>query len=107
MTARKAPPETVTAPVIPANEAFGNVITAARDAAVVEAQKLESQRAARQGQYERDRARLDAEWQLDSESLDDQIGRQLMIQEACDAALPSLVEPNAGANVVPLRQAGE
>lgn len=91
----------VTAPVIPADEAFGNVITATRDAAVVEAQKLESQRAARQGQYDRDRARLDAAWNADAASLEKQIGHQLNIQEGCDAALGAL-KAAAASNVVAL-----
>lgn len=80
----------VTTPVIPADEAFGNVIIAKRDTAVVEMQALQSQLAARNGQYERDLARLEAEWTQDAASLAEQIGRQGKILAAADAALESL-----------------
>lgn len=80
----------VTAPVVPADEAFGNVITAKRDSAVVEMQALQSQLAARNGQHERDLARLEAEWAADAASLTEQISRQRNILDAADAALESL-----------------
>lgn len=89
MTVRKKQVE-VTAPALPADEAFGNVIIARRDTAVVEMQALQSQLAARNGQYERDLARLEAEYQLDAKSLSEQIGRQRRIHDAADAALESL-----------------
>lgn len=89
MTTRKSPVE-VTQPAIPADEAFGNIIIAKRDTAVVEEQALQSQMAARNGQYERDKARLEAEWSTDMSSLAEQIGRQHRILIASDAALESL-----------------
>jgi hypothetical protein len=94
----KTPPP-VTAPAVPADEAFGNVIIANRDTAIVEVQALQSQLAARNGQYERDLARLKAEHDADVKSLADQIGRQERIIAASDAAIEAL----HGDNVVPLR----
>lgn len=90
----------VTAPAVPADEAFGNVITANRDTAVVEAQALRSQLVARDGQYERDLARLKAAYDTDARSLNEQIERQERIITASDAAIEAL----HGDNVVPLRQ---
>lgn len=105
--AKTAPkPEPVTAPAIPADEAFGNIVTAERDTAVVEMQALQSQLAARNGQYERDLARLEAEYNQDALSLTQQIGRQGNIIHAADFALEAL-KRDTPANVVPLRQAGE
>lgn len=92
MTARK--PLVVTEPALPADEAFGNVVTARRDTAVVDMQALQSQRAARNGQYERDLARLEAEWKRDADSLAEQIGRQENIIHAADAALDALKTGN-------------
>ena len=92
-------PKEVTAPAVPADEAFGNVIIANRDTAIVEVQALQSQLAARNGQYERDLARLKAEHDTDVKSLADQIGRQERIIAASDAAIEAL----HGDNVVPLR----
>lgn len=103
MTARK--PVTVTEPAVPADEAFGNVIIAKRDTAVVEMQALQSQLAARNGQYERDLARLNAEHDTDVKSLAEQIGRQGRIIGAADAALESLKAE--ASNVVPLKSAAE
>ena len=104
MTARKQ--ITITEPALPADEAFGNVITARRDTAVVDMQALQSQLAARNGQYERDLARLEAEWKRDADSLTEQIGRQGNIISAADAAIEALTK-GAPTNVVPLRKAGE
>lgn len=87
-TALKADP--ITAPAIPADEAFGNIVTAERDTAVVEMQALQSQYAARNGQYERDLARLEAEWKRDADCLTEQIGRQGNIIHAADLALEAL-----------------
>lgn len=101
-TASKVAP--VTEPAIPADEAFGNVITAKRDTAVVEEQALHSQLAARNGQFERDLARLKAEHDADVKSLAEQIGRQVRIITASDAALESL---KAASNVVDLKRAAE
>lgn len=92
-------PQPVVQPAVPADEAFGNTIVAARDTAVVEMQKLQSQLAARNGQFERDLARLQADHDADVKSLADQIGRQGRIQEAADAALLALTQDN----VVPLK----
>lgn len=104
MTARrKVQPVEVTAPALPADEAFGNVIIARRDTAVVEMQALQSQLAARNGQYERDLARLEAEWATDAASLSEQIGRQGNIIHAADAAVEALHK----GNVVPLKAAAE
>lgn len=84
----------VTEPALPADEAFGNVVTARRDTAVVEMQALQSNLAARNGQYERDLARLEAEWSRDAASLADQIGRQGNIINAADACLEKLTSGN-------------
>lgn len=93
MTSRNATkPVEVVAPAIPADAAFGNVINAARDAAVIQEQALASQRAARIGQHERDLARLHAAFDVDLASLDDQLNRQVHIINAADAALASLTE---------------
>lgn len=92
MTARK--PLVVTEPALPADEAFGNVVTARRDTAVVDMQALQSQLTARQGQYERDLARLAAEYNKDACSLTEQIGRQGNIIHAADAALDALKTGN-------------
>lgn len=91
----------VTAPAVPADEAFGNVIIARRDAAVVEVQALQSQLAARNGQFERDLARLEAEYKADQKSLSEQIGKQDRILASADAALEAL----KASNVVPLKAA--
>lgn len=101
MTNRKKPAE-VTAPAIPADEAFANVINARRDAAVVEEQALASQKAARIGQHERDLARLHAAYDVDIASLDDQLRRQANIITASDAALMALTDASKPSNVVPL-----
>ena len=101
MTARKAEkPVEVVAPAIPADEAFGNIINAQRDTAVVEDQALASQRAARIGQHERDLARLHAAFDVDLASLDDQLNRQVNIITAADAALMALTEASQPSNVV-------
>lgn len=89
MTTRKKP-EPVTAPAVPADEAFGNVIMAQRDTAVNEQQALQSQLVGREGQYERDMARLQAQFAVDRASLDEQIMRQGKIIAASDAALMAL-----------------
>lgn len=102
MTARKQ--IAVTEPALAADEAFGNVVTARRDTAVVEMQALQSHLAARNGQYERDLARLEAEWLQDAASLSQQIGHQGNVIHAADAALEAL---KAGSNVVPLKSAAE
>lgn len=99
MTVRKKQVE-VTAPVIPADEAFANVIAAERDAAFMDAQALETQKIAREGVFNRELARLDAEFKADMASLDEQIGTQRRKINAADAALESL---KAGeSNVVPM-----
>lgn len=88
--APRSKPTEVTAPAVPVDEAFGNVIIARLDTAVVEMQALQSQLAARNGQYERDMARLEAEYKADADSLAEQIGRQGRIMQAAEAALESL-----------------
>lgn len=92
MTARKN--IAVTEPALPSDEAFGNVVTARRDTAVVEMQALQSHLAARNGQYERDLARLEAEWLKDAASLSEQIGRQGNIINAADACIAALTSGN-------------
>lgn len=94
-----AAPTPVVAPAVPADHVFGNVITAQRDTATVMEQALRSQLTAREGQYERDMARLQAEFWADEASLRDQINTQALIIEASDAALATL----KGSNVVALR----
>lgn len=96
-----AVPVPVTAPAVPADQVFGNVVTAERDTATVLEQALRSQLAAREGQYDRDMARLQAEFKADRRSLEEQINQQAIIIEAADAALATL----KGSNVVPLRSA--
>ena len=96
-------PTPVVAPAPPADQVFGNLIIAQRDTATVMEQALRSQLAAREGQYERDMARLQAEFKADQGSLRDQINTQELIIEAADAALATL----SGGNVVPLRPAVE
>ena len=105
MTARKQ--IEVVAPALPADEAFGNVITARRDTAVVDMQALQSHLAARNGQYERDLARLEAEWKKDADSLAEQIRQQGSIINAADAALDRLTAALAPSNVVPLTSAAQ
>lgn len=95
----------VVQPALPPDEAFGNVITARRDTAVVDMQALQSQMAARNGQYERDLARLEAEWKRDADSLTVQIAMQDNIIHAADAALEALQK--GASNVVPLKAAAE
>lgn len=95
MTSRKpTKPIEVTAPAIPADTAFGNVLNAQRDTAVVEESALASQKVARIGQHERDLARLHAAFDADIASLDDQLNRQVNIIEAADAALFRLTDAN-------------
>ncbi len=103
MTVRKPKPVEVTAPALAADQAFGNVVTARRDTAVVEMQALQSNLAARNGQYERDLARLEAEWLTDAASLSEQIGGQGNIIHAADAAIEAL--KSGASNVVPLKAA--
>lgn len=91
---------TVTAPAVPADQVFCNVVNAQRDSAMVLEQALRSQLAAREGQYERDLARLCAEYAIDVGSLNEQIGQQVAVIGAADAALESL----QGDKVVQLRQ---
>lgn len=95
----------VVQPALPPDEAFGNVITARRDTAVVDMQALQSQMAARNGQYERDLARLEAEWKRDADSLTVQIAMQGNIIHAADAALEALQK--GASNVVPLKVAAQ
>ena len=85
MTTRKKPAP-ITAPAVPADEAFGNVIMAQRDTAVNEQQALQSQLVGREGQYERDMARLQAQFTVDRASLDEQIMRQGKIIAAAERA---------------------
>jgi len=89
----------VTQPAVPADQVFGNVISAERDTASALEQALRSQLTAREGQYERDMLRLSAEFQADAGSLAEQIAHQANIINAADAALDSL----RGTNVVPMR----
>ncbi|UJW87913.1 hypothetical protein [Devosia sp. SL43] len=95
MTSRKPSTAEVTQPAIPADIAFGNIITAQRDSATVNEQALRSQLAAREGQYERDMARLQAEFKVDRTSLEEQINQQSNIITAADAALSSLLAAEA------------
>ena len=99
MSTRTKPVE-VSAPAIPADEAFGNIINAKRDAAIVQEQALASQKAARIGQHERDLARLHAAFDTDIASLDDQLNRQVNIITAADAALGALTDAHKASNVV-------
>ncbi|WDR03650.1 hypothetical protein PSQ19_06150 [Devosia algicola] len=90
VTAKTNPVDRVAAPVVPADEAFGNVLIAQRDTAVCDEQALRSQLTARDGKYERDDARLKAEYFAESTALHEQIARQVKIIEATDAALKAL-----------------
>lgn len=104
-TRKRQPPATpaaamqVTQPAVAADQVFGNVITAQRDTASVLEQALRSQLTAREGQYERDMIRLQAEFNDDASSLAAQIAHQANIINAADAALDSL----KATNVVPMR----
>mgnify|MGYP001351523310 CR=1 FL=1 len=88
--ASRAKPTEVTAPAIPADEAFANVIAAERDAAFMDAQALETQKVAREGRFNRDLARLDAAFKADMASLDGQIATLRRKIVAADVALESL-----------------
>lgn len=98
----KTKPVEVTAPAIPADEAFANIINAERDTALTDESALQSLRVARDGQYDRDRARLDAAHDADIASLDEQIAGKINIVAAADAALVSL---KGASNVVALKAA--
>lgn len=102
MTSRKqTQPVEVTAPAIPADVVFANIINAQRDTAVVEEQALQSQKATRIGQHERDLARLHAAYDADLASLNEQLASQANIINAADAALFQLTEAAANpTNVV-------
>lgn len=102
MTTKKpAPaPEPVTEPAVPADVAFGNVITAARDAAVVAHQALQNDKITREEFYDREAARLEAARKAELASLDAQLAQQTRIQAGCDAALEAL----AASNVVKIAQ---
>jgi hypothetical protein len=89
MTTRKKNVE-VSAPAIPADEAFANVIAAERDAAFMDAQALETQKIAREGVFNRELARLDAEFKAEMASIDGQIATHRRKIIAADAALESL-----------------
>jgi hypothetical protein len=88
--ARNTEATEVTAPAIPADEAFANVIAAERDAAFMNAQALETQKIAREGIFNRELARLDAEFKAEMASLDAQIETHRRKINAADAALESL-----------------
>lgn len=87
---RTAPPTPVTEPVVAADIAFGNQITATRDAAVVAQQTLQNDRIAREEYYDREIKRLNAARDAELNSLDIQIGQQGNILAGCDAALDTL-----------------
>lgn len=97
MTAKPKTAE-VTAPVIPADVAFGNAITSMRDAADAEQGRLQNERNGREAFFDREIARMVAEWDAERTSLDRQIAAQGAVLDGCDAALESL-KP-AGSNVV-------
>jgi hypothetical protein len=98
MTARKAPAP-VTEPVVAPDHAFGNLITSARDAAVIAQQALQNDRIGREEYYDRELQRLTAARDTELKSIDNQIAQQGNILNGCDAALQALT----GGNVVALK----
>ena len=95
---KRAAPQPVTEPAVPSDVAFGNVITAARDAAVVAHQALQNDKITREEFYDREAARLKAARTKEIGSLEEQLAQQARIQAGCDAALEAL----KGTNVVQL-----
>lgn len=97
---RTAPPTPVTEPVVAADIAFGNQITASRDAAVIAQQALQNDRIAREEYYDREIKRLNSARDAELNSLDIQIGQQGNILAGCDAALDTLTPRAATLRVV-------
>lgn len=92
MTAKptKTADQPVTQAALPADERFGNLLIAERDTAVVELHALQSQLAARNGKYERDMERLNAEHKADVDSLNEQIAQNENISKAADMAINAI-----------------
>src|SRR5690554_3524705 len=103
MATPKRKTDEMTAPVVAPDEAFGNVIIASRDAAVVTQQTLQNDKLAREAHFDREIARLVAKWDAEKASLDTQIAQQGRILAGCDAALEAI--QSGASNVVPLHAA--
>lgn len=86
----KAKTVEVTAPAIPADEAFGNAILSMRDAADAHQSRLQNERINAEAQFNREMERITAAWDAERTSLDRQIAQQGRILDAADAALSSL-----------------
>jgi hypothetical protein len=101
----------VTAPVIPADEAFGNSIMSMRDEADATGSRLHNALVNCEATYNRELTRINAAYQAERTSLEDQIARHNRILNGCDAALEALRgEPApiaAHANVVSISSAAE
>lgn len=99
----KSKPAEVTAPVIPADEAFGNAIISLRDAADAEGSRLHNALVNCEAVYDRELTRVNAAYQAERASLQSQIAQHDRILNAADMALESL--KGTPANVVSLKAA--
>lgn len=88
MTPRK--PKEVTAPALPADEAFGNLITAERDAAVLAEQALRQDYASQKAYFDREQQRLDDRRRKTLGALAEQISRQQRKIAGADASLEAM-----------------
>jgi len=99
----KAKTTEVTAPVIPADEAFGNSIMSMRDAADAQGSRLQNALVNCEATYNRELSRVNAAYQAERASLESQIAQHNRILDGCDAALEALKA--APSNIVPLKSA--
>lgn len=99
----KAKAVEVTAPVIPADEAFGNSIMSMRDAADAQGSRLHNALVNCEATYNRELTRVNTAYQAERTSLEKQIEQHGRILDGCDAALDAIT--GTPANVVSLKAA--
>lgn len=90
----------VNSPAIRADEAFGNEAIARRDQAVIEEQAARNNLSSRTAKYERDLARLNADFASDEAALTGVIDQNVRVQKMADSALAAAADDD---NVVPIR----
>jgi hypothetical protein len=100
MTTAKAQtkPVEVTAPVIPADVAFGNAIMSMRDAADADGSRLQNALVNCEATYNRELTRINTAYLAERTSLEGQIKAQEAVLDGCDAALERL--SGKGDNIV-------
>lgn len=100
MTTRKT--TEISAPAVPADEAFGNELIEFRDAAFLKAQALRNDYATREAYFDREAVRLEDRRRKELGSISKQIAQQDRVLAGADAGLEALQ-----GNVIPLKKAAE